>query len=81
MTNITLFKCAMISNWETQAELADGIGISLSALNDKIHGRRGCGFTQSEILAIKNRYKLTPEDTDAIFFAKDVEQNSSEEEK
>ena len=81
MTNIQLFKCEMIINLDTQATLADYIGISLATLNDKLHGRRGAGFTQSEIMAIKKRYALTAEDIDAIFFAKDVEQNSSEEEK
>lgn len=47
--------------------LACAIGRSVSTLSAKINGK--AEFTQGEIMTIKNRYGLSAEDVDAIFFA------------
>ena len=56
----------MVKYGDSQKDLATALGISLSRLNLKING--GADFRQAEILFIKDRYKLKPEEIDAIFF-------------
>ena len=65
--NTKLLKATMVAHGDTQAQLADAIGISASNFNDKINGK--VSFRQNDILAIKERYSLTAEDVDHIFFA------------
>ena len=38
----------------------------------KLNEKDGAEFTQGEIKALKERYNLTPEEVDAIFFARKV---------
>lgn len=62
----------MYTHGDTQEDLAKAIGISLQRLNAKINETGGAEFTQGEIQGIKERYKLTPDEVDNIFFASDV---------
>lgn len=48
--------------------LSKVLEISPQAFSAKLNGRNGREFTQSEIQAIKERYNLTAEDVDDIFF-------------
>lgn len=57
-------------NGDTQQSLADAIGLSRTRLNAKIHGR--ASFTQPEISAIKERYNLSCDEIDEIFFTCNV---------
>lgn len=57
---------------DTQATLAKVLGISRTCFNNKINERDDACFTQPEMKAIKNRYNLTANDIDEIFFAKAV---------
>lgn len=66
--NKSLFRSFMVKFGDTQETLANAMGISLSRLNAKINSN-GAEFTQSEILFIKQRYKLSASNVDAIFFA------------
>lgn len=66
--NKALFRSFMVKFGDTQETLANAMGISLSRLNAKINSN-GAEFTQSEILFIKQRYKLSASNVDAIFFA------------
>ena len=66
--NKQLFKAFLAKNGDTQQQLAAALGISLSNLNAKINST-GASFRQNEIIAIKNRYHMTPEEVDAVFFA------------
>ena len=59
-------KAKIVAFGDTQARLADAIGISASNLNDKINGK--AQFRQNDIATIKERYHLTAEDVDRIFF-------------
>ena len=47
--NKLLLKSHMAKKGETQAVLAEVMGLSLSRLNAKINGTRGAEFTQTEI--------------------------------
>lgn len=64
--NTKLLKAKMVEFGDTQATLASAIGISASNFNDKINGK--VSFRQSDITAIKQRYQLTAEEVDLIFF-------------
>lgn len=66
--NSALLKSVIVKNNDTQAILAAFLGISLSNLNEKINGKNA-SFRQTEISAIKERYSLSAQDVDAIFFA------------
>jgi hypothetical protein len=57
---------------DTQEILAEVLGISLSRLNAKINETNGAEFKQSEIRFFRNRWNLTPEEVDQIFFAPKV---------
>ncbi len=59
-------------NGDTQTTLANKIGLTRGRLNAKIHQRNNASFTQPEILAIKNRYLLSSEQIDEIFFTQQV---------
>lgn len=66
--NKKLLRSVMVEHGDTQATLADALGISLQALNSKIN-ERGREFWQTEIDLIRKRYQLTPEQVTAIFFS------------
>ena len=53
---------------ERQENLAEAIGISLSRFNAKLNRRDGAQFTQDEIQIIKERYNLTSDEVNDIFF-------------
>lgn len=57
---------------DTQADLAEALGISLGQTNAKINETRGAEFTQREIFIMKTRYQLSSEEIDRIFFGKKV---------
>ena len=54
---------------DTQKTLAIALNLSETTVNLKINESNGAEFVQSEIKAIKERYCLTVEEVDAIFFA------------
>lgn len=64
--NTNLLKAKIVENGDTQAQLAAALGISASNMNDKINGKSD--FRQNEIAAIRNRYCLTADEVDRIFF-------------
>ncbi len=66
--NKNLFKSVVIANGDNFAMLADYLGITVSTLSKKVNERCKAGFNQPEILMIKNRYSLTADEVDAIFF-------------
>lgn len=66
--NKALLASVIVKNNETQAIVAEALGISLSRLNAKINEREGAEFTQGEIQFFIDRYHLTADDAMAIFF-------------
>lgn len=65
--NKQLLKAKIVEHGDTQAQLAAAIGISASNLNDKINGK--VSFRQNEIASIRNRYSLSAQEVDLIFFS------------
>ena len=70
--NKNLLKSRMARYGDTQATLADAMGVSLSRLNAKINETNGAEFTQGEIAVISTRYKLSADEMSSIFFADKV---------
>lgn len=56
---------------DTGGTLAEYLGITRATLSAKMNENNAV-FTQKEILAIKERYSLSPEQIDLIFFKKIV---------
>lgn len=65
--NSNKLKAVLKENGDRQVDLAKHLHIELGTLNQRINGV-GPGFRQSEMLAIKRRYRLTADEMDAIFF-------------
>lgn len=65
--NKQLLASVLAKNGNTQSDLANVLGLSLSRTNAKINEADGAQFTQNEIAAIKKAYALTAEEIDEIF--------------
>lgn len=59
----------IVLNGENQNVLSLFMGITPQSFSGKINERNGAEFTQSEIKLIKDRYNLTAEEVDEIFFS------------
>ena len=70
--NKNMFVSKMKLFGDTQESLATALGISLSRLNAKINETDGAEFKQSEIRFFRNRWELTAEEVDQIFFVQKV---------
>ena len=57
----------MLRNGDTNKELAEYLGISEQSVSNKIN-ENGTEFKQGEIARIKEKYNLTAEQVEAIFF-------------
>lgn len=66
--NARLLKSKMVLHGDTNVTLAEALGITPQRLSAKLNEWEGAEFTQGEIIIIKDRYDLTPEEVDAIFF-------------
>ena len=53
---------------DRNSDLAAAIGISQQQFSVKLNRKGGVGFTMDEIRVIKDRYNLTAEELDEIFF-------------
>lgn len=65
--NSTLLKSVMVLNGDTIRDLAEFLGKTPQSVSGKIN-ERGTEFRQGEIAAIKERYNLSAEEVEAIFF-------------
>ena len=64
--NSRLLKATIVKNGDTQEKLAEAMGLQTSGLNMRINGHTE--FRRNEINFIKNRYGLTSDEIDSIFF-------------
>lgn len=64
--NSNEMKAVMKREGDTQKELAEALGLPVSGVNARING--SVDFRASEIGIVKRRYKLSSEETEAIFF-------------
>ena len=62
----------MILHDDTRTDLAEALGMSIGTLNAKINETNDRCFNQQEIAFIKDRYGLTAEKVDRIFFTSKV---------
>lgn len=70
--NKALLESKMKLRGDNQSKLAEVVGLSLPRLNAKLNGTNGAEFTLTEVKKIKDRYNLTNEEKDAIFFNEEV---------
>ena len=68
--NKPLIKAVIAKNNDTQGKLAKALNLPQSALSHRINGT--IDFRLSEINCIRKRYNLTAEETEEIFFEKEV---------
>lgn len=66
--NSKLLRSVMILHGDTNATLADFLGITEQSVSNKIN-ENGTEFKQGEISKIKARYNLDSDMVDRIFFA------------
>ena len=66
--NGALLKSVMVLNGDTVRDLAKYLGKTPQSISDKIN-ERGTEFKQGEIALIKERYNLSAEQVESIFFA------------
>lgn len=66
--NKKLLRSIMLLNGDTNKTLAEFLNISETSVSNRIN-ENGTEFKQGEIAAIKERYKLTAEQVEDIFFA------------
>lgn len=57
----------MVLNGDTQKTIADALNVSEQTVGDKVNGISE--FKQSEIKVLINRWNLSPEQVDEIFFS------------
>lgn len=68
MIDKNMLKIVMVEHGDTQSDLSEALGVSLSRLNAKLNGYKGAQFTMSEMGAIRERYNLSSEEFDLIFY-------------
>ena len=66
--NSKLLRSIMVLHGDTNATLAEYIGIAERSFSSKIN-ENGTEFKQNEIVAIRKRYSLTDEQVCQIFFS------------
>lgn len=66
--NAKLFRSVMVLHGDTNASLAEFLGITEQSVSNKIN-ENGTEFKQGEIAKIKARYNLDSDQVDRIFFA------------
>lgn len=67
-----LLESIMKLHGDNGTKLAEYLGIARSTFSLKINETNGAEFTQGEITMIKQRYSLTAEQIDCIFFTTKV---------
>ena len=76
--DVALFKHYMIKNHETMATIATVLGKCKVTVSNCVKGNRNSEFTRADIQTLKNRWNLTPEQLDAIFFSEYIVKLSKE---
>ena len=66
--NPNKLRSLMVLHGETAKALSEAMGIAPQTFSAKLNARDGAEFTQSEIAFIKERYELSAQDVDDIFF-------------
>lgn len=64
--NIPLFRSKMILYGDNQRKIAEILGVTDQTIGDKLYSNK---WRQHEIKVLKDRWLLTPDEIDAIFFS------------
>lgn len=67
--NTNKLRAKMALHGDTGGTLSEALGMSQQRFSAKLNNNNA-EFTQSEIQDVKDRYKLTPEEIEDIFFDK-----------
>jgi hypothetical protein len=67
--NKKMYRSKMALFGDTNASVAAYLGITEQRNSAKVNGTHGAEYSQKEIRMLKDRWKLTPKEVDAIFFA------------
>ena len=78
MTNSNELRAAITRKGMTQEQVAEALGITTATLNYKINNKRE--FKTSEVKALVDLLEIKKEDIDKIFFANDVDCESTNDE-
>lgn len=70
--NIALFKYYMAKNSETMSTLAAALGKCKATVSNCVNGNNS-EFNRADNQTLKERWKLTPEQVDKVFFQTDVD--------
>lgn len=70
--NKKLYRSKMALNDDTNLSIAMTLGITPQRNSAKVNGTKGAEYSCGEIIKIKKRWSLTPEEVDAIFFTEEV---------
>ncbi|HIY57999.1 MAG TPA: XRE family transcriptional regulator [Candidatus Tetragenococcus pullicola] len=62
----------IVYNDDTQTKLANYLGMANQTFSKKINEKDGAEFSQTEIKLIKEKYQLSAEEIDDIFFSQYV---------
>lgn len=65
--NSRMLRSVMVLHGDTNNALAEALGITPQSLSDKIN-ERGTEFKQGEIAKIRDRYDLSADQVEQIFF-------------
>lgn len=68
--NKAKLRAQMVEHGDTSEKLAEFLSISVGTLSKKMNEKSAAGFTQPEIILIKERYSLSAEQINSIFFDK-----------
>lgn len=71
--NIALFKYYMAKNSETMSTLAAALGKCKATVSNCVNGNTKSEFNRMDIKILKERWKLTPEQVDKVFFQTDAD--------
>ena len=66
--NKVLLRSIMVLHGDTNKDLAELLGRTLQSVSAKLN-EKGTEFTQGEIAKIRDRYNLSAEQIEAIFFS------------
>lgn len=70
--NKKLYRAKMILNGDTNATVAKALGITQQRNSAKVNGTHGADYTCAEIKILRERWNLTAEEVDQIFFEREV---------
>lgn len=70
--NVKELRIEMLKHDDSGGDLAKFLGISKTTLSKRFNNKGNSDFSRVEIMSIKDRYNLSPERVDEIFFGEEV---------